>query len=71
MAWGRKHGLRQVPLGVFEDRVGPPAYRLHRDAEVTVLLFVRQRVVANFAFKAGELTDARADEVAKAVEKLK
>src|SRR5947209_2947153 len=27
-AWGRKHAVRQVPLGVFEDEVGPPAYRL-------------------------------------------
>jgi hypothetical protein len=71
VAWGRQHALRHVPLGVFEDEVGPPAYRLHRQAEVTVLLFVKQKVVANFAFKAGELNDERINEVVKALDQLK
>src|SRR5262249_4882613 len=29
-AWGRQHALRQMPLGVFDDEVGPPSYRLSR-----------------------------------------
>jgi hypothetical protein len=69
--WGRKHAVRAMPLGAFEDPVGPPSYRLARDADVTVLLFVKQKVVANFAYRAGELTDAKIDEVAKGIEKLK
>jgi hypothetical protein len=71
VAWGRKHALRHVPLGMFEDAVGPPAYRLHRAADVTVVLFARQKTVANFAFKAGELTDEKIGDVAAALEKLK
>ena len=39
----------------------------HKDADVTVMLFTKQKVVANFAFRAGELTDKRIDEVVKAV----
>jgi hypothetical protein len=70
-AWGRKHAVRQMPLGVFEDEVGPPAYRLSRQADVTVVLFVKRQTVATFAFKAGELTDARVDEVVKALARLK
>jgi len=70
VAWGQKHAVRNVPLGVFEDTVGPPAYRLAPDADVTVLLSVKQRVVANFAFRKGELTDAAAAEVLRAVPKL-
>jgi hypothetical protein len=58
-----------VPLGVFEDTVGPPAYRLAPEADVTVLLSVKQRVVANFAFRQGELTEAAVAEVLKAVPK--
>ncbi|MFO0808089.1 MAG: hypothetical protein U0746_05660 [Gemmataceae bacterium] len=69
--WGRKHAIKVMPLGAFEDLVGPPSYRLAREADVTVLLFVKQKVVANFAFRTGELTDARIDEVAKGMEKLK
>lgn len=65
--WGKKNALRDVPLGVFEDVVGPPSYLLARDADVTVLLSVKQKVVRNFAFRAGELNDERIAEILKAV----
>jgi hypothetical protein len=68
--WGQKHAIRTVPLGIFEDTVGPPAYLLARDADVTVLLSVKQRVVANFAFRAGELNDAAIDAIVKTVPKI-
>jgi hypothetical protein len=67
VAWAKRHAVGTVPLMVFEDQGGPPSYRLARDADVTVLLSVKQRVVANFAFRAGELTDARVAEVMKAL----
>jgi hypothetical protein len=65
--WGLEHGIRQVPLGVFEDDVGPPSYRLALDADVTVLVFVKQQVVANFAFRDGELNDDRIKDVLKSL----
>jgi hypothetical protein len=65
--WGTAQAIRNVPLAVFEDVVGPPSYLLSRDADVTVLLFVKQKVVRNFAFRTGELTDERAAEVLKAL----
>jgi hypothetical protein len=68
--WAKKHAVRRVPLGVFEDLDGPPSYRLARDADVTVLLFVKQKVVLNAAFRAGELSDARVKEILAAVPKL-
>jgi hypothetical protein len=68
--WGQKHATGNVPLAVFEDVGGPPSYRLARDADVTVLLSVRQRVVANFAFRPGELTDARVAEVLRALPQI-
>jgi hypothetical protein len=70
VAWGQKHALSNLPLGVFEDVVGPPSYCLGAEADVTILLFVRQRVVANFAFRPGELTDATAAEVLKALPRI-
>jgi hypothetical protein len=69
-AWGAKQGLKGVPLGAFEDVDGPPAYALHADADVTVLLFVKEKVVANFAFRTGELTDDAVAGVLKALPKL-
>jgi hypothetical protein len=67
VAWSQKLALRRLPVGTYEDTVGPPSYRLARDAEVTVILFVKQKVVANFAFRTGELND---DQVAKVVQAL-
>ncbi|HUR55885.1 MAG TPA: hypothetical protein VMZ71_17240 [Gemmataceae bacterium] len=63
--WAQKQGLKNCPVGAFEDADGPPAYKLSKDADVTVLLFVKQKVVANFAFRSGELDDKKIDEVMK------
>lgn len=68
--WSKKHALRNVPLGVFEDVVGPPSYLLARDADVTVLLAVKQKVIRNFAFRAGELNDERIADILKAVPQI-
>ena len=68
--WSKKHALRNVPLAVFEDVVGPPSYLIARDADVTVLLSVKQKVVRNFAFREGELTDARVAEILKALPQI-
>src|SRR5262249_57243954 len=65
--WAQKEGLKSVPVGAFEDADGPPSYKLNRDADVTVLIFTKQKVVANFAFSAGALTDKQIDVVLKAV----
>ena len=68
--WAQKQGLKTAPVGAFEDSDGPPAYKLAKDADVTVLLFTKQKVVANFAFRAGELTDKQIDAIAKTVPQL-
>jgi hypothetical protein len=69
-AWSQKQRLKGVPVGAFEGADGPPAYRLHPDADVTVLLFVKTQVVANFAFRRGELTDKAIEDVAASTPKL-
>jgi hypothetical protein len=63
LAWVKKHAVKTTPVGVFEDPDGPPSYRLHRDADVTVLLALKQKVVANFAFRPGELKDKQIAEI--------
>jgi hypothetical protein len=65
--WAQKQGLKNAPVGAFEDADGPPSYKLHKDADVTVILFAKQKVVANFAFRAGELDDKAIENVMKAV----
>jgi hypothetical protein len=68
--WSQQHALKRLPLGIFEDAGGPPAYRLNQEADITVLVCDKQKVVANFAFRTGELTDARLAEVVKALESV-
>jgi hypothetical protein len=63
--WAQRQGLKTVPVGAYEDADGPPAYKLNAEADVTVLLFVNEKVVANFAFRPGELTDASIKDVSK------
>ena len=68
--WAQKQGLKDCPVGAFEDADGPPAYTLNKDADATVMLFVNQKVVANFAFRADELDGTAIDAVLKDVAKL-
>jgi hypothetical protein len=68
--WAKKQGLKSVPVGVFDDPVGPPSYKLARDADVTVLLFVNRKVVSNATFRAGELNDAAVQRIAEEVARL-
>jgi hypothetical protein len=68
--WSKEIGLKSVLVGVFDDPDGPPSYQLGADAEVTVLLFVNKKVVANFAFRAGEMNDAAVANVVEALPKL-
>jgi hypothetical protein len=55
--WAKNGGLKAMHVGIFDDPVGPPSYRLANDADVTVLLFADKKVVANLAFRNGELND--------------
>ncbi|MBI2804322.1 MAG: hypothetical protein HYX68_04980 [Planctomycetes bacterium] len=68
--WAQQFAISNVPCAVFEDTVGPPTYLLHKEADVTVLLSVKQKVVANFAFRAGELNDAAIAQIVKAIPKI-
>ncbi len=68
--WSKASAIKNVPVGAMEDVDGPPAYKLAADADVTVLLFVKKKVVANFAFRADELTDDAIRSVVKDMPKL-
>ena len=48
--WAQGQGLK-LPVGTFEGVGGPPAYTLHPDADVTVLVFTKEKVTANVTAK--------------------
>ncbi len=60
-----KHGIKNIPLTVFDGSAGPPNYKIAKDADVTVHMWVGLEVKANHAFAKGKLDkDASAKVVA-------
>jgi hypothetical protein len=68
--WSQAEGLK-MPVGAFEDADGPPAYGLHKDAEVTVMVFTKKSVTANYALRAGELTGTTIAAIVKSAQDIK
>ena len=56
-AMAKECGIKKVPLTVVESPSGPPAYKIARDADVTVMLWHRTEVKANHVFTKGGMTE--------------
>lgn len=54
-----------TPLAVFENKSGPPTYKIASEAYVTVMMWVDSNVKVNYAFEAGKLTDEMIAKVVK------
>ena len=48
--FAKKHGIKNVPLTLFDGESGPPNYKIAKDAHVTVLLWKQRNIKANHAF---------------------
>ncbi|HMO35665.1 MAG TPA: hypothetical protein PKA06_06455 [Gemmatales bacterium] len=68
VAWTRQLGIRRIPVGIYEPAAGPPGYRLHSQADVTVLLVRSGIVKHNYAFAPERLTTT---EVQKMMQQIK
>jgi len=51
----KEAGITHVPLTVFENSVGPAKYKISKDADITVLMWVESDVKVNHALKADQL----------------
>lgn len=56
-AFAVKHGIKNVPLTIYDGIAGPPNYKIAKDAEVTVNMWVGHTAKANHAFAKGGLSD--------------
>ena len=57
-----KENLTHTVLTI-DNPAGPEDYNVAKDAEVTVVLYTRQTVKANYSFKKGELKEADIDRI--------
>jgi hypothetical protein len=48
-----KHGLKNVPLTVFDGVAGPDGYKIDEKADLTVMMWVDSKVKVNHAFAKG------------------
>jgi len=68
--FAEKHGIKNLPLTIFDGVAGPPRYKLAEGADVTVHLYVRKEVKANHAFAKGDLTAAAVEQVVADTSKI-
>jgi hypothetical protein len=57
-----KEGLKHTVLAI-DNAAGPKGYKLSKDADVTVVFYVKKQAKANHAFKKGEMKDGDVDKI--------
>jgi len=65
----KSQGLKKVVLAV-DNPAGPDGYKVSRDADVTVVLYVEGTSKVNYAFRKGELNDKSIDAIVHDVPKI-
>jgi hypothetical protein len=64
-----KNGIKNTVL--TKDNVsGPPAYKISKDADVTVLLYNKRKVEVNHAYRKGEFNQKAVDTVVSDLSKI-
>ncbi|MBY0513927.1 MAG: hypothetical protein K2P78_08455 [Gemmataceae bacterium] len=57
-----KQGIKNVVL-TTDTPTGPEAYKIAKDADVTVVLYTKRNVKANYTFEKGKMTDKDVEKV--------
>jgi hypothetical protein len=64
-----KEKIKNTPFAV-DNPAGPGAYKIAKEADVTVLLYNKHKVEANHAFRKGELTPQAVETIVKDLSKI-
>jgi len=67
----KKH-LTKIALAIMANKAGPSpkTYKIDKHAEVTVILYHKNKCEANYAFKKGEMTDKDVDRIVSDLAKI-
>jgi hypothetical protein len=65
----KKEGIKTTVLAI-DNPSGPTGYDIPKDADVTVVLYNKRVVKANYAFKKGELKEKDIEAILKDVPKI-
>src|SRR5262245_65625235 len=69
-ALAKKEGLEKTVLTLVDRKAGPPGYKIHADADVTVVLYNKRNTKAEFAYKKGDLKDKDIEEIMGSLSKI-
>jgi hypothetical protein len=65
----KKQDLKAFVLAI-DNPTGPEPYKIAKDADVTVVLYNKSKVIANYAFKKGELKSSDVEKIVSDVSKI-
>ena len=65
-----KEELKHVVLSTDSAESGPAKYEVAKDADITVVLYTKQEVKSNYAFKKGGLKKEAIDKIIEDVKKI-
>ena|SRR5579884_3840209 len=65
----KKEKLKHIVLTI-DNPAGPKDYNVAKDADITVVLYTRQKVKVNHAFKKGEMKAKDIDQIVSEVSKI-
>ncbi len=69
-AFAKEAKLANTPLTIIEGVAGPEEYKLSKDAEVTVMMWVESEVKVNHAFGKGKLDKKAVESLTKDTKKI-
>src|SRR5262249_15288500 len=69
-ALAKKEDLKKIVLTLVDKKSGPEEYELDKDADITVVLYTKRKVVPQFAYKKGEFKDKDVEEIIKDIPKI-
>lgn len=69
-ALAKKAGVKNVPLTVYDGTAGPPAYKIDKNAEVSVMMWVKSDVKVSQAFEKGKFDKVAVKKVSADTKKI-
>ena len=67
--YAKKEKIKSLVLAI-DNVAGPQGYNIPKDAEVTVVLYNKRTVKANYAFRKGELNEKAIEAIVKDIPKI-
>ncbi len=67
-ALAKKHNIKNVPLTIFDGKAGPSTYKISKDADLTVMMWVDGKLKVNDALKKSDISK---DKLAGVAQKTK